>query len=84
MNVERFLYGELGLTPVDEDKLRSKKAGFMSVTRKDIFSVHAWLWSGLGLFFGATAFSDHSRLIALPAIGAVALLIILVLSLIHI
>lgn len=78
MNVERFLYGELGLTPVDEDKLRSKKAGFMSVTRKDIFSVHAWLWSGLGLFFGATAFSDHSRLIALPAIGAVALLIILV------
>ena len=49
MNVERFLYGELGLTPVDEDKLRSKKAGFMSVTRKDIFSVHAWLWSGLGL-----------------------------------
>jgi hypothetical protein len=78
MNVERFLYGELGLSIVDENKLRSLTSRFMSANRKDIFSVHIWLWFGLGAFFVATAFSAYPRLMALPAIGTVTLIVIMV------
>lgn len=78
MNVERFLYGELGLSIVDENKLRSLKPRFMSADRKNIFSVNIWLWLGLGVFFAAAAFSAYPRLMVLPAIAAVALLIFLI------